>query len=61
VTLFDAQTVNEAATFAQPVAAAIGISTVLVNGKVVWEDGKPSGQRPGRVLRREGPPVQVTQ
>jgi len=61
VTLFDAQTVNEAATFAQPVAAAIGISTVLVNGKVVWEDGKPSGQRPGRVLRREGTPAQVTQ
>jgi N-acyl-D-amino-acid deacylase len=61
VTLFDAQTVNEAATFAQPVAAAIGISTVLVNGKVVWEDGKPSGQRPGRVLRREGLPAPVTQ
>ncbi|HBP31849.1 MAG TPA: D-aminoacylase [Advenella kashmirensis] len=61
VTLFDAKTVAEASTFAHPVAAAIGISTVLVNGKVVWEDGRPSGQRPGRVLRREGLPVQVTQ
>jgi len=26
---------------------------VVVNGVVVWRDGQPSGDRPGRVLRRE--------
>jgi len=25
---------------------------VLVNGGIVWRDGKPGGARPGRVLRR---------
>ncbi len=53
MTLFNAETVNEAATFAQPVAPSIGISSVWVNGKPVWEENKPSGERPGRVLRRE--------
>ena len=51
--LFDAGTVNERATFERPVAPSAGIDTVLVNGAVVWRNGKPSGARPGRVLRRE--------
>lgn len=55
LTLFDADTVDEAATFAQPIAPSVGIETVLVNGVVVWEQGAPSGQRPGRVLRRTAP------
>jgi N-acyl-D-amino-acid deacylase len=52
LTLFDAGTVNELATFDKPIAQSIGIETVLVNGVVVWRDGKSSGARPGRVLRR---------
>lgn len=51
--VFDPATVESGATFAQPIAPSIGIDTVLVNGQVVWRDGKPSGKRPGRVLRRE--------
>jgi len=53
LTIFNADTVNEGATFERPMAPAIGIETVLVNGGIVWRDGKPGGARPGRVLRRE--------
>jgi N-acyl-D-amino-acid deacylase len=52
ITLFDPATVNEGATFEKPIAAAPGIDTVIVNGKVVWRDGRSSGARPGRVLAR---------
>jgi N-acyl-D-amino-acid deacylase len=52
--LFDAGEVDAAATFARPIQPAKGIATVIVNGAVVWKDGKPSGARPGRVLRRGG-------
>jgi N-acyl-D-amino-acid deacylase len=53
VTLFDAQTVDEAATYAAPIAPARGIDTVIVNGALVWRGGRPTGTRPGRVLARE--------
>ncbi|MSQ62849.1 MAG: D-aminoacylase [Betaproteobacteria bacterium] len=50
--VFDADTVDEAATFARPVRPAKGIEAVIVNGAITWRDGKPTGARPGRVLRR---------
>ena len=49
--ILNRDTVEDAATFAKPIAPSIGIDTVLVNGVVVWKDGQPSGQHPGRVLR----------
>jgi N-acyl-D-amino-acid deacylase len=52
IVLFDAGTIDEAATFANPIQPARGIATVLVNGAAVWRDGKPTGVRAGRVLRR---------
>jgi N-acyl-D-amino-acid deacylase len=52
VTIFDPGGVDEAATFERPIQPAKGIGTVIVNGAVVWQDGKPTGARPGRVLRR---------
>jgi N-acyl-D-amino-acid deacylase len=53
LTLLDPDSVAEGATFTRPIAPAVGIHTVVVNGVVVWRDGQPSGARPGRVLRRE--------
>ena len=53
LTLLDPDTVDEGATFEKPIAPAIGIDTVIVNGQVVWRDGGSTGQRPGRLLRRE--------
>ena len=50
--LFDAGAIDEAATFAKPIQAARGIEWVVVNGKTVWRDGKPTGAHPGKVLRR---------
>ena len=52
ITVFDAGTVDETATFAKPIQPANGIDTVVVNGQVAWRDGKTGGARSGRVLRR---------
>jgi len=52
ITLFDAATVDEGASFEQPTTPAIGIEAVIVNGAVVWREGRATGARPGRVLRR---------
>lgn len=50
LTLFDANTVAEAATYEAPIANAHGIDTVIVNGAIVWRDGRSTGARSGRVL-----------
>jgi N-acyl-D-amino-acid deacylase len=52
ITLFDAAGIGESATFERPIQPARGIDTVIVNGTPVWRDGKPTGARPGKVLRR---------
>jgi N-acyl-D-amino-acid deacylase len=52
VVLFDARRVAEGASFEHPIGAAQGIDTVIVNGEPVWREGKPTGARPGRQLRR---------
>jgi N-acyl-D-amino-acid deacylase len=54
ITLFDADTVIDAADFEHSTRPAIGIDTVIVNGTPVWRDGKATGARPGRVLTRAG-------
>jgi N-acyl-D-amino-acid deacylase len=51
--VFDPDTVIDRATFAEPTLPAAGIAHVFVNGRPVWADGKPSGERPGRALRRQ--------
>ena len=48
--LFDPQTVIDRATFAKPQELPVGIEAVFVNGVQVWNDGHPTGSRPGRVL-----------
>jgi N-acyl-D-amino-acid deacylase len=53
LTVFDPATVIDRATFAEPTRPAAGIAHVFVNGRLVWSDGKPSGERPGRALRRQ--------
>ena len=53
ITVFDAGEIDEAATFAKPIQPAKGIDTVIVNGAVIWREGKPTGARPGKVLRRD--------
>ncbi len=52
ITVFDPQTVIDRATFETPVMPAAGIAHVFVNGRPVWAAGQPTGERPGRALRR---------
>jgi N-acyl-D-amino-acid deacylase len=50
--VFDPLKIEDRATYNDPCRPAAGIDSVFVNGIPVWEHGIPSGQRPGRVLRR---------
>ena len=53
--LFDPDTIEDRATYDEPILAPVGISRVLVNGVVVAEDGRHNGKRPGAVLRHRLP------
>jgi N-acyl-D-amino-acid deacylase len=53
ITVFDPDTVADRATFEAPMTPAAGIEHVFVNGRPVWTGGKPTGERPGRALRRQ--------
>jgi N-acyl-D-amino-acid deacylase len=53
IVIFDAETVIDRADFTHPTEAAAGIELVYVNGKPVWRDGAPTGERPGKALRRQ--------
>jgi len=48
--LFDPKTVIDHSTFAKPFELPGGIEKVFVNGDLVWDAGKPTGARPGRIL-----------
>ncbi|HJU75532.1 MAG TPA: serine hydrolase [Gemmatimonadaceae bacterium] len=50
--LFDARTIADQATTAQPHAVSVGIRAVWVNGTVVYKNGEVTGKYPGRTLRR---------
>jgi N-acyl-D-amino-acid deacylase len=56
VTIFDADTVIDAATFEDPHHYSVGIEFVLVNGEVVLERGELTDNRPGQPIR--GPAYQ---
>jgi N-acyl-D-amino-acid deacylase len=49
--LFDAETVEDAATFDHPRLPATGIRSVLVNGVFAIDDGTPTGDTAGHSLR----------
>jgi N-acyl-D-amino-acid deacylase len=50
--LFDPATVIDRATTKDPRALSEGIDTVWVNGQIVYQSGKATGQHPGQILRR---------
>jgi N-acyl-D-amino-acid deacylase len=52
ITVFDADTIIDAADFEHSTRPAVGIDTVIVNGVSIWRDGRPTGERPGRLLTR---------
>ena len=51
--LFNPETVIDRATFEAPSQTAEGIDLVMVNGRIIWKEGAPTGARPGLALRRQ--------
>ncbi|MEI6667008.1 MAG: D-aminoacylase [Acidobacteriota bacterium] len=51
IAIWDAETIGDAATYQKPHQYAVGVSRVIVNGEVVFEDAHMTAARPGRVLR----------
>jgi len=52
VVVFDPDTIEDRATKERPDQMAVGVAHVIVNGVVVLDGGKMTGERPGRGLRR---------
>jgi N-acyl-D-amino-acid deacylase len=52
VVVFDAATVADRATFAEPMQLSVGIQHVIVGGVPVVLGGSGTGARPGRVVRK---------
>ncbi len=52
ITVFDPHTVADNGTFQRPDAVASGIARVMLNGEWVWADGRPTGAKSGRGIRR---------
>lgn len=50
--VFDPDTIEDVATFEDPMQPSRGIVSVYVNGEPVWDGAAPTGHRPGRALRR---------
>jgi N-acyl-D-aspartate/D-glutamate deacylase len=53
VTVFDPGSVIDRSTYLEPFRYSEGVRDVLVNGRLVLENGKPTGARPGRALRHK--------
>jgi N-acyl-D-amino-acid deacylase len=53
--LFDPETVIDRSTYQEPGKLPAGMEKVFVNGELVWDRDKPTGARPGRVLRHVKP------
>lgn len=54
VTIFNLETLDDKATYDNPLVYPTGIEYVLVNGQVTIENGKHTGARAGRVLYGPG-------
>ena len=52
--VFDPNTIIDRATYEKPHQLSVGVLHVLVNGTPVVADGKPTGAKPGRVVRGPG-------
>jgi N-acyl-D-aspartate/D-glutamate deacylase len=55
VTVFDPETVIDRATYLEPFQYSEGVVHVLVNGRLAFENGKPTPARAGRVIRHGKP------
>jgi N-acyl-D-amino-acid deacylase len=54
IVVFDAETVMDKSTYAEPHQYSVGFKYVVVNGKLVVDEGKHTGTRSGMVLYGPG-------
>jgi len=54
VTVFDPSTIQDVATYNDPLRYSVGVKYVFVNGQPVMLGGKITNERPGRALRGPG-------
>jgi N-acyl-D-amino-acid deacylase len=54
ITIFDLNIIDPVASWENPTAKPAGISYVIVNGKIVAEQGQHTGATPGKVMRGPG-------
>ena len=51
ITIFDEKRVSDRSTYEEPFQYSEGVEYVIVNGRIVIDQGKHTGTRPGRALR----------
>ena len=54
VTIFDEDRIDDVATYENPTAYPRGIDYLLVNGRIVIDQGRHTGAKPGSILRGAG-------
>ncbi|HEY4367469.1 MAG TPA: D-aminoacylase [Steroidobacteraceae bacterium] len=54
IAIFDPATIADRATYEKPMAYAVGMREVMINGTLVLSGGEHTGARPGRVVRGPG-------
>ncbi|MCH7988790.1 MAG: amidohydrolase family protein, partial [Planctomycetes bacterium] len=54
IVVFDFERITDKATLANPRIPSVGVKYVLVNGRLVLENGRYTGAKPGKVLRGPG-------
>jgi N-acyl-D-aspartate/D-glutamate deacylase len=54
IAIFDPATIQDVATYQDPLRYSVGVKDVFVNGRPVVLDGKITEERPGRALRGPG-------
>jgi N-acyl-D-amino-acid deacylase len=54
ITIFSPDAILDKATYTEPAQLAEGVSYVLVNGQVAFENGKATGAMAGKALKGQG-------
>ncbi|MFM9873472.1 MAG: N-acyl-D-amino-acid deacylase family protein [Fimbriimonadaceae bacterium] len=52
ITIFDPKTIQDHATPTDPRALSTGVKTVIVSGQITLSNGKPTGARNGKIIRK---------
>lgn len=53
IVIFGPHTIADKATYERPYELAVGVQAVLVNGRIILQNGRPTAETPGRYLTRE--------